>query len=562
MIGTSSHAPWALLARHFFQAFFRLSFLDDAGEESFKRAISGILAAIVAFGFLLARVYFAKYWALAGQPTPDLYRLMLPADQLLMICLQMFAVAFVMALVSHSLFPDDIDFRILMALPVSRRSVFGAKLAALVLFAGIFVLGATLGLGLPFSVASSGQWAGRSLAVRAVAQIATGTFASVFVVACIIAFQGLIVLFTPRAWLRRASIVTQTALICALVLSIPIVVRVPTLAPYLQSQPAWLYAVPPAWFLGVQQWLLGSRDPYFTGLGVAAIIGTMAVTSIGGGCYLVLYRRFDQVVLRTESANAPWAWNVRLSSPLRKHPAYRAVQAFVSATLRRSGLHQLVFAGLFVAGFALSLNRLLGSIGLSERWLILAASGAPLTLMVATVVGLRAALTLPANLRAAWIFQFTEDRASRHHQLNAIRHIVIGIGVIAPALLAFPVLAGVLGGRTAIACFPIVILLGCILVEIAFGHCRRIPFTCTVLFGKRPVAFTLGLAFVAFNVFVGLGTACLRVASGGRTPWLVVLTILLMVGGALRWVRLQTWGRLPLEFEDYLPDAPSTLGLR
>ena len=488
---------------------------------------------------------------------------MLPADQLLMICLQMFAVALVMALVSHSLFPDDIDFRILMALPVSRRSVFGAKLAALVLFAGIFVLGATLGLGLPFSVASSGQWADRSLAVRAVAQIATGTFASVFVVACIIAFQGLIVLFTPRAWLRRASIVTQTALICGLVLSIPIVVRVPTLAPYLQSQPAWLYAVPPAWFLGVQQWLLGSRDPYFTDLGVAAIIGTMAVTSIGGGCYLVLYRRFDQVVLRTESANAPWAWNVRLSSPLRKHPAYRAVQAFVSATLRRSGLHQLVFAGLFVAGFALALNRLLGSIGLSERWLILAASGAPLTLMVAAVVGLRAALTLPANLRAAWIFQFTEDRASRHHQLNAIRHIVIGIGVIAPALLAFPVLAGVLGGRTALACLPI--------VDPARLHSSSKSHSATA------AGFPSPARCCSENVLSrtpwdsplwpstsssASGPRACRVASGGRTPWLVVLTILLMVGGALRWVRLQTWGRLPLEFEDYLPDAPSTLGLR
>jgi hypothetical protein len=131
-----------------------------------------------------------------------------------------------------------------------------------------------------------------------------------------------------------------------------------------------------------------------------------------------------------------------------------------------------------------------------------------------------------------------------------------------PAALAFPVQAGVLGGRTALACLPIAILLGCIFVEIALGHWRRIPFTCTVLFGKRPAAYTLGFAFLTFNVFVGIGTVCLQVASAGRTSWLVVLTILLAVCGALRWVRLQTWGRLPLEFEDYLPDAPNTLGLR
>jgi hypothetical protein len=192
----------------------------------------------------------------------------------------------------------------------------------------------------------------------------------------------------------------------------------------------------------------------------------------------------------------------------------------------------------------------------------MAALSAPLTLTVAAVMGLRAALLLPANLRAAWIFRSTEDRLNRRHQLNAIRHTVIGIGVIAPAVLAFPVQAGVLGVRTAMACLPIVILLGCIFVEIALGHWRRIPFTCTVLFGKRPAAYTLGLAFLTFNVFVGLGMACLQIARAGRTSWLVVLTILLVVGGALRWVRLQTWGRLPLEFEDYLPDAPNTLGLR
>ena len=40
----------AALTRHFFQDFFRLSFLDDAGEESFRRVIIGLLAGFVALG--------------------------------------------------------------------------------------------------------------------------------------------------------------------------------------------------------------------------------------------------------------------------------------------------------------------------------------------------------------------------------------------------------------------------------------------------------------------------------------------------------------------------------
>ena len=52
----------------------------------------------------------------------------------------MLVVAFATLLVSHSLFPDETDFRVLLALPVSRRLVFLSKLAALALFSSIFIV--------------------------------------------------------------------------------------------------------------------------------------------------------------------------------------------------------------------------------------------------------------------------------------------------------------------------------------------------------------------------------------------------------------------------------------
>jgi hypothetical protein len=558
--------PWPALTRHFFHAFFRPGFLDDAGEESFKRAIIGVLAGIFASGLLLADVYFRKYRALAGQPTADLYRWMLPADQLLIICLPMLAVAFVMALVAHSLFPDETDFRILMALPVSRKVVFSAKLAALFLFAAIFIVSANVGIGVPFSMASSGRWADRALGARALAQNIAGMLASVFAAASVIAIEGVIVVFTPRRWLRKTSVVTQTALICSLVLSLPFVVRVPTLSPYLAAEAPWLYFAPPAWFLGVQQWLLGSPDVYFTRLAAGAILGSATMMMIGAGCYLILCRRFDQVVFCTEHAATPStstsSYNVRLSWPVRRHPAYQAVQEFTSATLRRSGLHQLVFVGIFAAGFAVAVNSVLGSIGLSARWLISAVLGAPLTLIVAAVVGLRAAMLLPANLRAAWVFRLTEEAGGRSHQLNAIKQVLVTVGVIGPIALTFPVQAAVLGLPAALACIPVLALLGLVLVEIVVSHWRRIPFTCTLLFGKHPAAYTLVFAFLAFSVFVAVGTGLQQIAISQPLAWLIVVAILSLAAAALRWIRLQTWGRLPLEFEDYLPDKFETLGLQ
>jgi hypothetical protein len=550
------------LTRHFFQAFFRLGFLDDAGEESFKRSIIGVLAGVLAFGLLLARIYLGKYRALAAQSTPDLYRTMLPADQLLMICLPMFAVAFVMALVSHSLFPDDVDFRVLMALPISRRTVFVAKLTALCLFATMFIVCANIAIGLPFSLVSSGRWADHSLGLRAVAQLIAGIFASVFAVSSTIAVQGLIVVLTPRSWLRRVTVATQTTLMCGLMLSIPLIVRVPTLSASIGARAGWLQFAPPVWFLGLQQWLLGNRVPYFTLLGLTAVLGTAAVIACGTGCYLIVYRRFDQMVMCTATARTPLSGNIRVWWPVSRHPAYEAVRRFTSATLRRSGLHQLVFFGVFASGVAIAVNSVLGSIGLSARWLISASLGVPLTLMAAAVVGLRAAFLLPANLRAAWIFRLTEGALSRWHQLNAIRHTLLAVGVMAPAALAFPVQAAVLGIRGALVCLPVVLLVGWVLVEIVLLHLRRIPFTCTVLFGKRPAAYTLVLAFMAFNVFVSLGILLQQLALSRPTSWILVLAFLLTISVGLRWIRLQTWGRLPFEFEDYLPDTPASLGLQ
>src|SRR5204862_6108718 len=102
-----------------------------------------------------------------------------------------------------------------------------------------------------------------------------------------------------RTWLRTVSGVAQTAIIAALVLSIPFVFRMPAWAPYLATKPLALLFVPPAWFMGLQQVLLGSSDPYFSTLALAALLGTAAVMAIGAACYLIVYQRFDKVILQT-----------------------------------------------------------------------------------------------------------------------------------------------------------------------------------------------------------------------------------------------------------------------
>jgi hypothetical protein len=134
------------LTEHFFRALFDFGFLSDLAADSFKRVLIGSVGGFIAFGLLLTRAFMVKYAMLLGTGTPERYRRALLGDDMLIIGLPMLLVAFVTLLVSHSLFPDERDFRILGPLPVRRFVVFRAKLTALLMFAGLFTAAAHVSL--------------------------------------------------------------------------------------------------------------------------------------------------------------------------------------------------------------------------------------------------------------------------------------------------------------------------------------------------------------------------------------------------------------------------------
>jgi hypothetical protein len=460
-----------------------------------------------------------------------------------------------------SIFPDETDFRTLMTLPLSRRTIFSAKCTAVLLFASIFSTVSYLGFGAPFTLVSHGRWAQFPLATRLGTHLVATMAACAFTVLAIVAIQGLLLALAPRRWLQRLSVVVQTLLIGAVVLSLPLVARAPTLWSSLPRQPGWLLWVPSAWFLGLQEWLLGNRDEYFTRLAAAALAGIVVAAVLTGASYAIAYARFDQTVLRQAIDRATPKWNVTVPPLLRYHPCYEAIRQFTAATLYRSGVHQLVFGGAIAAGLALAIDRLLASVNATNRWFQAAVIATPLTLMAGASVGLRLALLLPTNIRAGWIFRFTENQETRRYSMDAVRWTLFRLGVSVPTLLAAPLFMGTLGVRNSVASLPVVLLLGWILTEMLCIDWRRIPFTCTILFAKHPPAYTILIAILIFGWFVFLGRAVVDVARSGVRPWCVVVAVLAAAGGALSWYRHLTWGRLPLEFEDYLPDDVHPLRL-
>src|SRR5207237_8014929 len=135
-----------------------LGCVSEAGAVSFARMIIGICAAWFSFGLLLVRLFMVKYATLSALRAPAPYRQALLADHAFIITLPMWIVAFVAVLVGHALFPDETDFRVLMALPVTRRVIFGAKLVALALVPGLVITAADAALARLFMLTSMGRW--------------------------------------------------------------------------------------------------------------------------------------------------------------------------------------------------------------------------------------------------------------------------------------------------------------------------------------------------------------------------------------------------------------------
>jgi hypothetical protein len=553
--------PFYRLTRHFFGGLFDLGFLSEAGADSFERMIIGICAVFFSFGLLLVRVFIRRFHFLAALDTPEPYRWALLTGEMFTMALPMWIVAFVTILVSHSLFPDETDFRVLMPLPVTQRFIFSAKLQALALFTGLFILATHAAVAPLVLLMSFGRWAGHAWLLRMIAYALASGSASLFAVFAVTAINGLLIVCAPSGRLVTVATAIRSAMLCALVLALPLVAWLPAQGSRLAHGATLLYFAPPAWFLGLERVLLGEIEPYFVRLTQIAVAGLLLGTGIAVGSYTILYRRFDRVMLRPpagpSSSARRWAlpgWRPRSSA------ATLAIRTFTMITLRRSALHQGIVVCLAAAGFGVVLNGLLSAdiVGWLQRggappaWLVGWVVWAPFPLMFSMTLAVRAALVVPIEPRANWIFRMTEPLDARRDQLRAAVQTVRRLGVILPLALTLPLQWAVLG-RSAGLALAADLLCGFLFVEILMSGWQRIPFTCSYIPGKRFVPQSLLIGFVAFVLFTTIGYGVVQLSRSGRPGALVPNALLLGETLWLRRRRLINWTETPLAFEDQVP---------
>jgi hypothetical protein len=207
-----------------------------------------------------------------------------------------------------------------------------------------------------------------------------------------------------------------------------------------------------------------------------------------------------------------------------------------------------VLVGLSACGIGLATIFLTSSIRLSTTALIV-----PFLLMFACGVAVRAALALPIEHRANWIFQVTEDHATRSDQMRAVDRVVLMYVIGVPVVASVPVLWMALGDDALLA-GVVVASIGLVFAHAVLLDWRRIPFTCSYLPGKRFIGHSAIIGFAACLLFTVISSGLVRTALVSVNQGLVITAALLIIGYWLRERRLVAWKKTPLMFEDEFPD--------
>ena len=364
-------------------------------------------------------------------------------DHTFLLAAPMWIVAVVAVLTGPSLFPDETDFRVLTGLPVERRVVFGAKLAALGLFAGIFLVIAQVSL-LPVFLMTADGTTGESVRVRPVARVpfrrcSWRTFAALSVTAV----HAMLLLAVPRERLMPLSAAFGSAMLFGLVMALPFVGRIPSFHTAFASGATWLYVFPPAWFVGLERWLVG--DARFAALAASAIGALFVAASVAGAAYSCSIGTSprDDASRGGPGRTAP-AMAVAHITPVDSRPSLRRSIIHRRRRCVAAWCTRAIFVAISAIGAAIVANSLL-DLDFSPRTVSAqlrlrdAVLWAPFALSFVAILAVRAALFMPIDLRANWVFRITERPRDRADQLDASVSTVWRLGVLLPAALLLPV---------------------------------------------------------------------------------------------------------------------------
>jgi len=411
-----------------------------------------------------------------------------------LIATTMIVVALLSVFCWDSIFPDRRDVLVLAPLPIRARTLFRAKMAAVLSALCLSVVSLNIFSGLiwprMFSITNGGGLSGMSRSMAA--YWITMVLAGAFMFCCVIGVQGIASQLLPRQQFLRLSALLQVA---AFFLFLGIYILEPSLetpkalaAPENQRLLAWL---PSYWFFGLFQQLNGSMLPVFAPLVRRAWIGLGVSGSVAVFVTLRAYLRTmgkiveqPDILPGTHRSN----WSPRFGALLQT-----SIVLFGLRTLLRSKQHRVLLAFYLGTGFAAMLAYIRTPLRRLEIFHRAADGAADVSFLVASlwmicfaVLIVRLVISMPHTLRANWIFRMTELREASIY-VSAVRRLLLVLAV-APVWLFLAVLFLSHWPTWTMAGHLVVLaLVGMILVELSLNGFQKLPFTCSYLPGQSKV---------------------------------------------------------------------------
>lgn len=557
----SEREQFRILYRDFLFRMVDLELLSAAGDV--QKLLAQFGAMLAAFGFVITIFTFPKL-AMSRLPLEErIYFVRI--EQEFLIATTMAIAGLFSVLAWNAVFPDRRDSLVLSLLPVRTRTIFLAKVAAILTALGVSIIAVNILTGVTFPVLAIGPDAGllgglRSMGAHWVVMAAAG----LFVCCALLALQGLAAqLLTYRLFLKVSSFLQLAAFFAVLGIYF---LKPPFILPGHDAwQARWL---PSFWFCGLLQILNGSSASPFHMLGQRALWALFVALSTAAVTFTLAYRRnirriIEQPDIEPADRSRP-ATRIGsfLAAKLLANPIDRAIILFTTRTIARSRQHRLLLAVYAGIGLAIALAYArdffyppssFDARSFDIRWdrvntPFLVGS---LVLLFFAVVGARAVFAMPMTLRANWIFRVTVVHSPATYS-SAVRKSLFCIAAVPICIVSsilFPTMWPALAAWQHVA---ILIVTSVLLVEMSLHRFRKIPFACSYLPGKAKLHIRIGTVGVLFLCAANLGVQ-IEYWAIQKTTRFGVLLALLLTAAVWAWRRTLEFARSPanrLQFED------------
>jgi hypothetical protein len=386
------------------------------------------------------------------------------------------------------LFPDILDIFVLSVLPIPGRKLFLARVLALAGFLFLVQIGTSI-LGTLFLplVAEQHNFL-RHLFAHFVAVSMSGMFAAT----TFLSIQGILLNTIGEGLFRRITPLLQGISIMFL---LAVLLLCPTVAESLKAlmtsgSPVIRY-LPPFWFIGVYDWLLGgeSTPAIFHSLahtGCFALLLMLACTLL---TYPLAYRRRVRQLIEGSAATKSTGRGTNfirraLHVTILRHPSQRAVFHFISQTILRSQRQRIslaIFGGLSVALALAQMITFQVESGLTRLSLLPEGIRSAIPIMAFfSVAGLRSVITAPVDRRGSWLFRVLIGRPRSSHLAGAYIWVSLAtflISICTALLLHILSPTDMKVPRVAIGQVLVAVGLSLVLTDILLFSVRTIPFT-------------------------------------------------------------------------------------